>query len=291
MNQAPGKNGFSLRFAPHLSFPSMEQPPFLHSAGSVDPVAQIRYAAEQGFAGVEDIVLVERSTADQDRMGAELARTGLEFGCFTLNREDTMRPLIGSTDPEARAYLLKAVGIAIEAARRVNGSRICVAQVADTKIPIGYQWAAAADNLRFMGDAAGKAGMMLVVEPVAHMRIPNMLFASMYDTYAILKAINHPSVRLLFDVFHAQMQHGNIIDNMARCWDMIAVIQAADVPGRFEVGSGELNWPNILKFALNKGYTGLIGLEHGYSRPGRDGEQKALESLHRVDAATAAILN
>lgn len=291
MSQVSGKNGFSLRFAPHLSFPSMEQPPFLHSAGSADPVAQIRYAAEQGFAGVEDIVLVERSKADQDRMGAELARTGLEMGCFTLNREDTWKPLLGSNDPDARAYLLKAVDIAIEAAKRVNGRRICVAQVADTKIPLGYQWAAAGENLRRMGAVAEKAGMMLVVEPVAHYRIPNMLFASMSDTYAILKTIDCPSVRLLFDVFHAQMQDGNIIDNMTRCWDMIAVIQAADTPGRFELGSGELNWPNILKFALDKGYRGLIGLEHGYANPGRVGEQKALESLRRVDAATAAILN
>ncbi len=291
MNQVSGKNGFALRFAPHLSFPSMEQPPFLHSAGSVDPVAQIRYAAEQGFAGVEDIVLVERSKTDQDRMGAELARTGLEMGCFTLNREDTWKPLLGSNDPDARAYLIKAVGIAIEAAKRVNGKRICVAQVADTKIPLGYQWAAAGENLKRMGAVAEKAGMMLVVEPVAHYRIPNMLFASMSDTYAVLKIIDTPSVRLLFDVFHAQMQDGNIIDNMTRCWDMIAVIQAADTPGRFELGSGELNWPNILKFALDKGYRGLIGLEHGYANPGRDGEQRALESLRRVDAATAALLN
>lgn len=104
------------------------------------------------------------------------------------------------------------------------------------------------------------------------------------DGYQVAKAVGSPAVRLVFDVYHIQAMDGDIINNLDRLWDMISIIQVADNPGRLELGTGELKWPNILRHIKNRGYTGLIELEHTLSQPGRTGEDKVLQDLRKIDA-------
>ncbi len=78
---------------------------------------------------------------------------------------------------------------------------------------------------------------------------------------------------------------GQIIANLELCWDEIAAIQIADQPGRFEPGSGEIHWVNVFRFIRDKGYTGLIELEHVLSTPGAAGERILLDNLHAIDRA------
>jgi hydroxypyruvate isomerase len=78
---------WTMRYAPHLGLTSPDTPLFRHMVGSADPVEQIRFSADQGFAGIEDNFLKLRPAAEQERMGAALARAGLEMGCFVNNVE------------------------------------------------------------------------------------------------------------------------------------------------------------------------------------------------------------
>jgi hydroxypyruvate isomerase len=95
--------------------------------------------------------------------------------------------------------------------------------------------------------------------------------------------VNSPSCKILFDIYHQQIQEGNLIPNIEACWDEIAYFQIGDNPGRNEPTTGEINYHNVLKFIRSKSYTGILGMEHGNSISGIGGEEVVIISYKEVD--------
>lgn len=279
------QRSWKLRFASHMGLISPEEPLFLHSVGSADPVAQIAHAASLGFAGVEDNSLKMRPPLAQEQIGAELARRGLAMGCFLNNPMHWNKPLWGRATTEARGQLERDLDESIAAASRTGARWATVVGAREPDIPIAYQLANMVDNLKRLAEQAEKAGLVLAVETVNDRRWPGLLLPHIADAYAVVRAVDSPAVRLLFDIGHVAPMDGEVLANLEACWDMIAIVQVADVPGRLELGSGELNWVNIFRFLLNRGYTGLVELEHTLSTPGLEGEQDMLDKLKAIDAA------
>jgi hydroxypyruvate isomerase len=81
------------------------------------------------------------------------------------------------------------------------------------------------------------------------------------DTLALVEGVGHPNVKMMLDLYHAQIGEGNLIELVRRCIDAIGEIQVADVPGRCEPGTGEINYPAIARALNEMGYAGTIGLE------------------------------
>jgi hydroxypyruvate isomerase len=81
-----------------------------------------------------------------------------------------------------------------------------------------------------------------------------------------------------------QKNEGNIITNMDRCWDEIAYLQIGDNPGRKEPTTGEMNYKNIFKHIYEKGYKGILGMEHGNAKPGKEGELALIKAYRESDA-------
>ena len=273
------------RYAPHIGLMAPDAPLFPESAGSADPVTQIAYIAELGFAGIEDNFLKVRSPKTQESMGAALARHGLEMGCFVNNPMHWNRPLWGRADDDARAQLEYDLDQSIAAAKRTGGKVLTVVSAQDPAIPVAYQWANMIENLKRLGDKATEAGLILALETVDARRWPGMLLHHIADAYAIAKAVASPAVKLVFDIGHIHPMDGEVLSNLEACSDMIAVVQVADIPGRLELGSGELNWVNIFRWLRKHGYDGLIELEFTLSEPSRAGEQQMLDALRRIDDA------
>ena len=280
-----GQQGWKMRYASHLGLRSAKDPTFAHSAGSADPIEQIRYAASVGFAGIEDNSVKTRPPELQERMGTEISRLGLEMGCFVNNPTRWNQPLWGRSDEEARGLLAEDVNASIETAKRLGGKVTTVVSGRDPAIPFAFQLANMIENLKRFGEVTANAGLTLAVETVDNERWPGMLLNHIADAYAVVRAVDNPAVMLLFDVGHVQAMDGQILDNLARTWDRIAVIQAADIPSRFELGSGELNWTNVLRFIRDRGYAGLVELEHVNSKPGIEGEHIMMDKLRAIDAA------
>lgn len=281
----PAATAWKLRYAPHIGLTSPDAPLFRHTAGSADPVEQIRFIAEQGFAGIEDNFLKLRPVAEQERIGAELARTGLEMGCFVNNVASWDQPLWGSPDPDALAQLRRELETSIEAAKRVDGKHMTTISGRDPRVPLDFQLATMAENLRRLAPVAEKAGVVLGIEMTNEWCFPGMLVHRVLDAYAVVKAADSPAERLVFDIVHVQAMDGDVIRNPERCWDAIGVVQVADNPGRLELGTGELNWPNILRVLHDSSYGGLVELEHEVSQPGADGERDVLRHLRAIDSA------
>ena len=93
-----------------------------------------------------------------------------------------------------------------------------------------------------------------------------------------------PSCKILFDIYHQQITEGNLIPNLDKSWEEIAYIQVGDNPGRKEPTTGEINYRNIFGRLHEKGYTGIIGREHGTSKKGKEGLKALLAAYRKIDA-------
>jgi hydroxypyruvate isomerase len=195
------------------------------------------------------------------------------------------RPLWGLDTPEARKQLKRDLSESIEAAGRTGGKYLTVVSAHDPATPVAYQRTSMVENLKRLAPLAEKAGVILALETVDSSRWPGMLLHHIPDAYAVAKAVNSPAVKLVYDFGHIAPMDGNVLQNLKAVWDMVAIIQVADIPGRLELGSGELNWVNIFRTIRSLGYTGLIELEHLISEPGIEGEAMVLDNLRAIDAA------
>jgi len=100
---------------------------------------------------------------------------------------------------------------------------------------------------------------------------------------SICKAVGSASCKILFDIYHQQIQEGNLIPNIENCWDEIAYFQIGDNPGRKEPYSGEINYKNVFKYIHEKGFDGILGMEHGNSVAGKEGELKVIKAYQMAD--------
>lgn len=126
----------------------------------------------------------------------------------------------------------------------------------------GAMWLKAGDTLRRIVDLAEELDVVFTLEnlnlAVDHPGVP---FARAQDTLALVESIDHPRLRLNLDLYHAQIGEGNLIDLCRRCLPYIGEIQVADVPGRFEPGTGEVNWRGVARALADMGYRGPVALE------------------------------
>jgi len=103
------------------------------------------------------------------------------------------------------------------------------------------------------------------------------------QAYAICKAVDSPSCKILYDVYHQQITEGNLIPNIDAAWEEIAYFQVGDNPGRNEPTTGEINYLNVFKHIHSKGFEGVVGMEHGNSVAGIEGEMAVISAYRIVD--------
>lgn len=126
----------------------------------------------------------------------------------------------------------------------------------------GAMWLAARDTLARVAELGGQHGVTFVLEnlnrTVDHPGVP---FAAADDCLSLVRAVDHPHLRLMLDLYHAQIGEGNLIELCRRALPYIGEIQVADVPGRCEPGTGEISYPAVALALAAMGYRGTVGLE------------------------------
>ena len=134
-------------------------------------------------------------------------------------------------------------------------------------IPWETQYKQIVNGLRTAGDLAQKHDVYIVLEPLNRVQAPQMTVLSATEGFAIIREVNHPHVKLDFDMFHLQLSEGNLINNLRQGLrkNWIRFVEVGDVPGRLEPGTGEVNYKNIFKVLREEGYGGYVGMEHGTS--------------------------
>jgi len=112
---------------------------------------------------------------------------------------------------------------------------------------------------------------------------PDLFLRTADQNYALCKAINSPSCKILFDMYHIQRNEGNIIRNIDLTYSEIGYFQIGNNPGRKEPTTGEMDYRNIFKHIYEKGYKGILGMEHGTSQPGKEGEFALIKAYRDSD--------
>jgi hydroxypyruvate isomerase len=172
---------------------------------------------------------------------------------------------------------------AVEVAKRCNAKWATVVPGNfDRSISLEYQTANVVNALRKGAAILEPAGLVMVLEPLSDN--PDLFLRFSDQTFLICKAVNSPSCKILFDMYHMQRNEGDIINNINKSWDEVAYFQIGDNPGRKEPGTGEMNYRNIFKHIYNKGYKGVMGMEHGNALPGKDGELALIKAYREADA-------
>ena len=147
---------------------------------------------------------------------------------------------------------------------------------------MGIQTANVIDALRRGAEIFEPAGLVMVLEPLSDN--PDLFLRTSNQSYEICKSVKSPSCKILYDIYHMQRNEGNLIANMDMCWDEIAYVQIGDNPGRKEPTTGEIHYKNIFKHLYEKGYKGVMGMEHGNSKEGKEGEMGVIKAYREVDA-------
>ena len=270
---------FSLGYAPH-------EGSFASRGGLIE---QIAFAADQGFTAWEDNEAAARPVADQERMAKALAQRGMTMGVFvaSMPKWAKSRPLLGANDDADREGFLADIRASIAVAKRLNATRMTVVTgFMDPKLPVEIQTARVIDVMRRAGDIVAPHGIAMVMEPLnTRTNHPGVYMQTIAQGYAVARGANSPAVKILADLYHEQIQSGNLIPTLDSCWSEIGYLQFGDNPGRNEPMTGEINYAAIVRWLRGRRYAGVIGMEHGNSVAGRAGEDRLIAAYRAIDAA------
>ena len=270
---------FKLKYAPHFGM-------FENSAGK-DPIDQLKFMHEMGFRALEDNGMMDRSVEVQTKVGETMAKLGMTMGVFVVNFDNwPLQTSLASGKKEWRDKFLQRCKEAVEVAKRVNAKWMTVVPGNyDRSIPIGIQTGHVIESLRMASAIFEPHGLVMVLEALSD--TPDLFLRNSDQTYMICKAVNSPSCKFLFDMWHMQRNEGHIIYNIDQTWDEIGYFQIGDEPGRKEPTTGEMNYKNIFKHINAKsqatGRDFVFGMEHGNSVKGQDGELKLIAAYRASD--------
>lgn len=271
------KNKFKLKYAPHLGM-------FANSAGK-DPIDQLSFMADQGFMAFEDNGMKGRSISTQNQMSAIMEKRNIEMGVFVAHDIYWQKPNLASGNLELRNEFLRHIKESIEVAKRVNAKWMTVVPgFVDLRKNMSYQTANVIESLKQASDILEPHGLVMVLEPLNFRDHPGLFLSESPQAYQICKAVSSPSCKILFDIYHQQIQEGNLIPNIEASWNEIGYFQIGDNPGRNEPTTGEINYKNIFNYIHSKGFNGILGMEHGNSQPNKEGEQAVIDAYLKVDS-------
>jgi len=275
-SQDISKYDYRLKYAPHLGM-------FKHHAGD-DPIEQLKFMADQGFTAFEDNEMRNRPVDLQNKMAKTMDQLGIKMGVFVAHKIYWNEPNLASGKEEWRTDFLQSIKNSADVAKRVNAKWMTVVPGhLDLQLDMGYQTANVMDTLKRACEILEPHNITMVLEPLNFRNHPGLFLTKAAQTYSICKSVNSPSCKILFDIYHQQIQEGNILPNIEKCWDEIAYFQIGDNPGRNEPTTGEINYKNIFKYIHSRGFNGILGMEHGNSTDGKKGELAVIKAYQESD--------
>lgn len=275
-----GTKRFKLNYAPHFNM-------FKSMAGT-DLIDQLKFAADQGFTAWEDNGMKKRPAELQEKIGRTMEQLGMQMGVFVAHGS-IGKVTFARKDKAVWETVLQDIRDSIEVAKRVNAKWVTVVpgnvdESGGDRLAMEYQTANVIELLRRCSDILDPHELVMVLEPLNwYTNHGGAFLQGSPQAYAICKAVNHPSCKILFDIYHQQITEGNLIPNIEKCWDEIGYFQCGDNPGRKEPGTGEINFRNVFKYIHSREYEGVLGMEHGNSQKGAEGEQAVIDAYVASD--------
>ncbi|RBQ01889.1 hydroxypyruvate isomerase family protein [Pedobacter miscanthi] len=274
-NTALSDKTFNLDYAPHQGM-------FENHAGK-SFLDQIQFMYDKGFRSIEDNGYLGRPVEEQEKIGNLLAKLGMRMGVFVVDGGDNWKTSLTTGKKEFKDKFIETCKKSVEAAKRCNAKWLTVVPgFYERNLPYGNQFANVIDAMRAGAEIFEPHGLIMVLETLSD--TPELFLQKTNETYAVCKAVKSPSCKILYDIYHMQRTEGDLIKTIDRCWDEIAYIQIGDNPGRKEPTTGEINYKNLFKHLHTKGYKGVMGMEHGNSKSGKEGELAVISAYRAEDS-------
>ena len=270
---APRKGKFRLRYACELDW--------LRDAMTWEQ--KLALYSENGFDAVEYNGLLKHPMNEVEDLRRLLDKYGMDMGIFVANPGGWDKA--GVVDPKQHESFLAEIKKTIEYHKVIkNRSVTTLAGMTLTGVSRSTQRRNCTTGLKRAADLLSGTDLALVVEPLNHIDHPGFFMTRADELAEVIAAVGSPNVKMLYDFYHLQVTQGNLIRDFKEYYPLVGYIQTGDVPGRKEPGTGEVNYRNVFKAVHEKGYRGIVGMEHGWSVPGMEGFLKCAEAYRRADA-------
>ncbi|MEP7023187.1 MAG: TIM barrel protein [Actinomycetota bacterium] len=211
-------------------------------------------AAELWWPGDEDAAKLPDLVS---RWGLRLALLNFDGGSMPSGDRGL------AADPARREQLRANVPFALQIAQACGCERLnLLIGLRQERYSLDQQLACARDNYAWAADQAAGASCQVMIEAINPIDNGPYLLTTTVAAAAFAQQVARPNVRLQYDVYHMQRTEGDLTTTIDLHWDLISHIQVADVPGRAEPGTGEINYPFVLDHLARRGYRGAIGLEY-----------------------------
>jgi len=274
---AQSSNKFKLKYAPSFGM-------FQQHAGR-DPIDQLKFMADQGFSAMFDNNVMGKPKDVQEKIAKEMSRLDMALGPFVLYADFGKKSFV-TRNKAIREMLIQRMKEGVEVSKRINAKwALVVPGRFDEGLEWDYQTANVIENLKYCAEVCEPSGLVIVIEPLnAWTNHPGLFLTKIPQAYQICKAVGSPSCKIVNDLYHQQITEGNLIPNINMAWEEIASFHLGDNPGRKEPTTGEINYKNIFKHLHNKkSYQGVLCMEHGRSKPGKEGEMAVIEAYRACD--------
>jgi hydroxypyruvate isomerase len=269
---AEGGRPFKLRYACELNWLEKE----------LTLTQRLDLFHEHGFRAVEYNGLLRHPLAEVEQIRKELDARQMDFGIFVANPGGWRTA--GVVDPAQHPAFLEEIKKTIEYHKVIrNKSVTTLSGPALPGVSRSTQRRSCVLGFQKAAELLAGSELALVVEPLNHIDHPGFFMTHADELAEVIAQVASPNVRMLYDFYHLQVTQGNLIRDFLKYYDLIGYIQTGDVPGRKEPGTGETNYRNVFKAVHEKGYRGIVGMEHGFSVPGIEGFKRCAEAYRRAD--------
>lgn len=231
---------------------------------------QVEKVAAAGYQAFE---FGDWRAADAKAINLLKRRLGIECACIVGNK--SVNPVgMGLCDPAEREGFLAEIRASTRAALDFETKQIVV--LSGFKVPHlsrEQQQASIVEGLKRACDLVSPHGVTMIVEPINTLakieplnpkgnNHANYFLDRTPEALHLLRKVNHPNAKLLYDLYHAQIMDGNLIETIRQHAAEIAHIHVGDVPGRHQPGTGEIHHPNVFRALRDVGFRGYVAMEY-----------------------------
>jgi hydroxypyruvate isomerase len=278
------RRDFAGLFATSLTLPSLaldaraQRPsPAPQAAGSRDPAFKtsimmwtlnkngtfeqnLERIAQAGYNQLELVTEYKSwSEADTVRILARMKALGITVDAMAGTT-------LGFADPAGGDAFLAELKTLIPIAQRLQCGQIILLsgkRTGPTSSPErdSAQHLASIETLKRAAQLLAPAGLVGVIEPIDRLENPTIYLDGVTEAFAVVKAVDSPAIRVLYDLYHEQRSQGNLIEKLEANIQYVGLIHVADVPGRHQPGTGEVNYGNIYRKLAELKYKGTIAME------------------------------